>query len=524
MKKELLLIAAAATMLTACVNTEDFRDVNIQQNSENDGAIGFTSFTDNVTKAENSEALYTWTFYNHQESFQVWGRKSNQIDHEIFGGTKVSVSRDGSVGNYTYTYRYAPSRFWDKSAPEYHFYAAAPARNDATGTAWKWTFVDTNIDANDVSTINQGYFKIMTNAFALNGVNLKHADNGGADEVLDNVFKGITVSEGNDDTDTDLLIAAPARVTKTYYNKPAPDAVNLNFIHILSKLNITISTSLGTLTEADDGIDHTYNVDLLAFELHNIPSAGTFDESSATLNSANQNKTTEHRWARSGTSIIDIETGITSSAHVDVPITTDGKLYIVESLIMPQDITYERVALDGLDHTAVNQTAVPYQTYEEYETAKHNDANRLSQAAFEALIVDGASGKTFADGISDANKAEITKIPELQIAAYSAPTKPYLTITYSIDGDEFTANYNLAAAFLGYNNNNQKYEAGVLTDLDLDGEDDNDDPTTFSFYEGWQNTLNIIINPTAIEFTADVAEWSTNADVEYEIEQGNENP
>ena len=51
MKKELLLIAAAATMLTACVNTEDFREI-----SEAESAIDFSTFTTKQTKAENSNA------------------------------------------------------------------------------------------------------------------------------------------------------------------------------------------------------------------------------------------------------------------------------------------------------------------------------------------------------------------------------------------------------------------------------------------------------------------------------------
>ena len=50
------------------------------------------------------------------------------------------------------------------------------------------------------------------------------------------------------------------------------------------------------------------------------------------------------------------------------------------------------------------------------------------------------------------------------------------------------------------------------------------DATTYPFYEGWQNTLHIIINPTAITFTADVAEWADIDAQEYEIEQGNVNP
>ena len=69
--------------------------------------------------------------------------------------------------------------------------------------------------------------------------------------------------------------------------------------------------------------------------------------------------------------------------------------------------------------------------------------------------------------------------------------KPYFEIVYTIwdgvqhhDAERFKAFYNLANAF------------GV--------------DTLIKFNEGWQNTLNITLQPDVIEFTADVAEWATN--------------
>ena len=124
-------------------------------------------------------------------------------------------------------------------------------------------------------------------------MNLKHEDNDGADHALESVFKDITVSSTNDSKDIDLLIAAPAEVTKTYYNVANPNAVNLNFIHILSKLNITVKTSLGTVTPTDGTADHTYDVRLLAFEVKNIPNVGTFNENPNNLTTDNK----QIRWA-----------------------------------------------------------------------------------------------------------------------------------------------------------------------------------------------------------------------------------
>lgn len=506
MKKSLFIIAAAVALFAACEDNDAIRKDLKDGDTESNGVIGFTSFTEKVTKAENSESLYSWTFFNHQESFQVWARKNNQPLKEIFDGTKVTVTEDAGV----YTYSYSPERYWDKVADNYFFYAAAPAPAD--GAAWSWTFNGDNTIIDGPSTINKGYFTIAGDKFALNGVNLQSVGvNGGPTTALKNVFKTAT---NNSKTDVDLLIADDAPVAKSFYNKANPDAVNLNFIHILSKLNITVSTSLD---------ENDYDVDLLGFEVKNVPNTGSFNENTANL-AANK------KWVRwtldAAPTKIDIPTGIEAydastytidtDKKVDVPYTNTtatnpvaapGKKYIVESLIIPQNINYERVALDGAAHDAVNQAGVPYQSYEAYEAAKHNDQTRLTEDQFNALIKDdGNGGKTFADGISNDNKTEISEIPEIHIDAYTVPAQPYFTITYSINGEVFTANYNLVAAFKNYDNDGHLADGTTaITE------------TTFPFYEGWQNTLNIIIKPTAIQFTADVAQWSDNTEVSYQV-------
>ena len=487
MRKYLFILATAA-IVASCSNVDVVRN-DIQNGSEDGGAIGFTSFTDKVTKAENSEALYTWTFFEHQESFKVWARKSTQPTNEIFNGTTVTVTEAASG----YIYNYSPSRFWDKTAKKYHFYAAAPADGN-------WAFDDSDISDSE-DAIGNGYF---TTTSTLNGVNLKHVDNLDAQNTraaLYNVFKGATVNSSSTTKDIDKLIAAPCEVENTYYNKANPEAVNLNFIHILSKLNVTISTKLYDATQ-------NYDVDLLAFEIHNIPNVGGFDESTAIPADKKVIRWTLTNPTANTTNIL---TGIDNSTNkVDVTSptaanTTGTKQYIVESLIIPQNIEYERVALDGEAHAAVTELATYYTTWEEYTQA--NPIEAITKAEFEEIIAAGASA-------TDEQLAKIVKTQAVNIPAYVTPTEPYFMISYSIDGDIFTQYFNLAAAFKNYTNNEIVEGTGALTD----------DDKKFAFYEGWQNTLNIIINPERIEFTADVAEWSEEQNYNYEIEQGNENP
>lgn len=83
-------------------------------------------------------------------------------------------------------------------------------------------------------------------------------------------------------------------------------------------------------------------------------------------------------------------------------------------------------------------------------------------------------------------------------------SKPYLNIKYEIwtNGtpsekvDEYSYYYNLADIFNG--NGSSATE-------------------NIAFNEGWQNTLKININPTAIEFEADVYEWAPDKNVEIDV-------
>ena len=177
---------------------------------------------------------------------------------------------------------------------------------------------------------------------------------------------------------------------------------------------------------------------------------------------------------------------------------------------------------------ATKEGTTPYSNYTEFITAKAP----LTLAQFSALIsnrafvtwdyyyshaiVPGETKATIENTEFERRVKEATKTKADYIPDYAAPSEPYFTITYSINGEVFTGNYNLAAAFLGMDNNQYDEDAQTHAITDKDAK--------FAFYEGWQNTLNIIINPTAIKFTADVAEWSNNYETSYEIEQGNENP
>ena len=164
------------------------------------------------------------------------------------------------------------------------------------------------------------------------------------------------------------------------------------------------------------------------------------------------------------------------------------------------------VALDGKHHDEVDKPAVLYTDYEEY--AQANPTEALSEEQFNAIKNN--------PNASEDDKAKITKVKANQVDEYDPventdthSSEPYFMIKYTINGEPFTAYYNLVAAFNGLTNNETDFTT------------QNVGKNVLGFYEGWQNTLNINIHPTEIKFTADVANWSTVESAVYNIEKGN---
>ena len=461
MKKSFIIIAAAATIFAACAGNDSYKEIDKQENN----AISFNTFTSKQTRAENSSALYTWAFLNNHTSFQVWGYKDVAPDKDkpVFDGDEVTVG--GTVANTTYTY--APLRFWDKTAGKYHFYAAAPA--DATG----WELVKDNIGDN---AIDAGYFKTTS---SISGVNLQNISAAPSADLV-NYFK--------EKADIDKMIAAPCDFLNSRFAKANPEAVQLNFNHILSKLNVTVRRGDNLINNGNN----VYNVVVTKFEVVNMHKAASFDESKASGTTLSAGTNT--RWTLTGTDKVTYKALTNSAATGLVLANNKTPIYIVESLVIPQDIAFKRVALDGKSKDAVTaQVAQYYTSYAEYCAAK--PVEHLTEAEFDAIIADPSNA-------SPEDLAEVTKVPAIPAeAAIDAVTAdadhPYFVITYTINDEEFTAYYNLAAAF------------GSGTTEDDPTTTDVNEASIIAFNEGWQNTLNIAINPDKIEFTADVADWAT---------------
>lgn len=452
--KKILFILATAAIVASCSDVDTIKK-DIQ--TGNGGAISFTSYSQLATRAENSSASQTWDFFNHHTTFQVWGYKNTEIP-AVFSGDVVAVAQATAPAT-GYTYTYSPLRFWDKAATTYQFYAAAPSNAE-----WEFKGVATSEPQDQAA----GYFKTSS---TITGINLMSEN---PDDELSNTFKG--------KADIDKLIAEPCSVDKAKFGN---DPVQLNFIHILSKLNVSIKKAAKLQNQI---------VTLKSFEVVNLFNKGDFDESRTAANLANGSYA---RWSKA-----DGAASVTYSSKTDWTITTT-KNYIIESLVVPQNAEVETVALDGKHH------ATEYYTWTEYQALTGYDNQKVpSEAAFDELKAGTISKDDYNTAYNTANLADDDELNNLkasvvkatEVAAISGTSKPYFKIVYTIQetgksADQFTAYYNLATAFKG-----AAAQASAI-----------------GFFEGWQNTLNITINPDEIQFDADVYEWSTKNDKDLTI-------
>ena len=441
--KKYLFIMATAAIVASCSENDSFKEINTQ--GTGDEAISFETYAQKLTRAENSGANYSWAFYNHHGDFEVYGYKNpnTTAGTAVFDGQVINAASDGSF-NYA---NEAQARYWDKNASTvYQFYAAAPHTNGG------WTFNLPVADAASMGYDDQDdcYF---TTTSTLSGVNLRNVSSGdnvpSASPISEPTFKGTN--------DIDKLIAAPCSGSYTNFSvgTTGRHTVQLHFIHILSKLNVTVKK---------DNTDANFaakTVVLKSIKFYNLKNYGEFDES----DEAADRTAKMDRWsaqAKAQVSSADVVYGYDAA---DVTLGT-SPIYFVESLVIPQEVEAQTVNYDG------TIPAVLYTDLDDYKTDHSEYTGTWDDLSDNDKIKTAASNVT-----TDAN------------------AKPYFVISYTIDGELFTSYHNLATAFK------------------TTGE------STLNFYEGFQNTLNINIKPERIDFSADVAAWANgfvneSADIE----------
>lgn len=300
--KKILYFAAATAMMVSCAQSEKLSN-DLLDNQE-PRVIGFNTISEKATRAA-AESLETY-----HQTFAVWSTKKSNNDENaapeyVFSGDSVKdlITYDATKqdpNNWTYS----PYRYWDKQAT-YSFVAVAPNSDIITYTK--------PLNVAD----NAGTYTTRAAGYTLKGQNLQSTD---APDTIE-AKKGFVGGEG----DTDLMTAG--KITRNGAN--AISDVNLEFKHILAKLNIAIAK------------DPTFdNVKVLVKEVTftGLDDKGTYTESTsaqtsgwiseASANAAN------YKLAWANTHGVELLKGQGEGDNYK-----PGKfLYFIESLVMPQSI------------------------------------------------------------------------------------------------------------------------------------------------------------------------------------------
>lgn len=118
--KKLMLFAVAAIAAIACSRTYDTAPAS-------DQAIGFGSWTGYLTKARVQGS----NEFTVGDRIAVYGYKeASSTKTTVFDDVEVEMTEAGDPGTWTYS----PTRYWDKNADQYVFYAVAPATTGTSGT------------------------------------------------------------------------------------------------------------------------------------------------------------------------------------------------------------------------------------------------------------------------------------------------------------------------------------------------------------------------------------------------------
>lgn len=310
-------MAAAATMFAACSQSEVLNEVQVQDEAQ---AIGFSTYAGKVTRAENSYETVTDGLYAHHNDFIVWGYKNTAIDYYVFEGEKVYYN--GTAWTYNNT------KYWDKAADFYEFYAAAPNNG-------KWAL------NRGTSAQNDDYFTY---------VNLALEDETHSSTAYQESFKTLTKN-------TDLMIASPKQMQQ--YQIKGAEKVRFEFNHILSRLNITVKKDANLEKET---------IELKSIVVKRLRNTGSFSEETAAVAGG-----TTTRWTT-----FDYEYNLTGNALN--PVTT-SPLYVLQSLVIPQIAEYQDVDRDGSDDETAPYIYLEYEINGEPYKATYNLSNAFNSAA-----------------------------------------------------------------------------------------------------------------------------------------------
>lgn len=350
---------------------------------------------------------------------------------------------------------------------------------------------------------------IVLKDFALAGNNASTPET----QNYTNTFKG------NEEA-TDLMIAEPKRVVNSQVMLNQP--VDLDFIHILSRLNISVYKDEFTLGNAD--------VLMNVIEVCNLKTKGSFNEN-ATLEriigkyngggteaketiplsaGTSERWTTDENESDKYTSISEYTVPSTATLG-KAPVTADYQ-YVLQSLVIPQNTKWDNVNLDGTLAGETGKSVANADYKDAYLHIVYEITTKEMEYYYKDLSTIMTEGSLTADQAAKYYmEFKIAEEPDFKANEVSRDVNGNLEVVNSTmlvfkkvkaGGKEvkesFSSYFNLASIF------------AARPDNDLKGTeyDDFNDTEVAVFCEGWQNNIHFTIKPDVILFDADVYEWA----------------
>ncbi len=307
MRSNLVLIAAAASMLASCSN-----DLLLDNQDSAQEAIGFSSYSKNMTKADPTSS--DLEFYHN--TFVVYASKKSTVDEseirQVFDGGATSLVTFVADAESPNEWTYSPYRYWDKQAT-YKFIAVAP---NASIIKYTW-----NATASPLTELSGDFETVDATGYTLYGQNLQKVS------TQSEIKKGFTTSDQTTKKDVDLMTSD--------INTSHQTLVNLDFKHILAKLNVTVAKS-SVLNDAD--------VYVRSVEITKLNDNGKYAESNYnataepkvsgwnTISSKNAGYKLSYAYSN--------DTGATEGQGKELADYTTKTVpnYFIESLVMPQEV------------------------------------------------------------------------------------------------------------------------------------------------------------------------------------------
>jgi len=320
MKKSYLMLAATATILASCAETDKI-NTDLKDTTE-PKVIGFSSYSEKATKGDGGNSANILNLEYFHNTFAVYATKKHNTEPDmdyVFGGSAATTAgiKDGTTCTYTgdanasfygSNWSYTDLRYWDRQTT-YKFIAYSPAL-DSNPLRYKFNTVGALVGADGNDFVATDYVLI--------GKNLQTKATAAAKN------KGFNVNN----QDLDLMTSAVQTQLGTVHS-----AVELTFKHILSKINVIIGKS-ETLDNADVLIDEvtiTKLIDKGSYAESSYDGVSTPRVSGWTPAAANNDDNYVLKYE-------------TSAGEPYLP-DTDGPdtykvnpLYFIESLVIPQTI------------------------------------------------------------------------------------------------------------------------------------------------------------------------------------------